>query len=128
MKKIEDWTERAIEEASDYISENDIIDEDIKQDILQVKEDLYKIIINSEVIENYNKLTCDKLQELDDLDIHIKHEDLIVRLYELTRYSECYITLNYSITQEINKLNDNIKSINDKLDNLLEACKNENQK
>lgn len=101
---------------------------DIKQDILQVKEDLNKIIINSEVIENYNKLTCDKLQELDDLDIHIKHEDLIVRLYELTRYSECYITLNYSITQEINKLNDNIKSINDKLDNLLEACKNENQK
>ena len=45
---------------------------DIKQDILQVKEDLNKIIINSEVIENYNKLTCDKLQELDDLDIHIK--------------------------------------------------------
>ena len=101
---------------------------DIKQDILQVKEDLNKIIINSEVIENYNKLTCDKLQELDDLDIHIKHEDLIVRLYELTRYNECYITLNYSITQEINKLNDNIKSINDKLDNLLEARKNENQK
>ena len=27
MKKIEDWAERAIEEASDYISENDIIDE-----------------------------------------------------------------------------------------------------
>lgn len=101
---------------------------DIKQDILQVKEDLNKIIINSEVIENYNKLTCDKLQELDDLDIHQDKEQLIGALYELTRYSECYITLNYSITQEINKLNDSVKSINDKLDNLLEACKNENQK
>ena len=100
----------------------------IKQDILQVKEDLNKIIINSEVIENYNKLTCDKLQELDDLDIHQDKEQLIGALYELTRYSECYITLNYSITQEINKLNDSVKSINDKLDNLLEACKNENQK
>ena len=33
MKKIEDWTEKAIEEASNYISENDITDEDVKQDI-----------------------------------------------------------------------------------------------
>lgn len=104
------------------------MEKDLIKDILQVKEDLNKIIINSEVIENYNKLTCDKLQELDDLDIHQDKEQLIGALYELTRYSECYITLNYSITQEINKLNDSVKSINDKLDNLLEACKNENQK
>ena len=33
MKKVEDWTERAIEEAGNYISENDITDEDVKQDI-----------------------------------------------------------------------------------------------
>ena len=101
---------------------------DIKQDILQVKDDLNKISINSEVIENYNKLTCDKLQELNELDIHQDKEHLLVALWELTRYSECYITLNYSITDEINKLNDSVKSINDKLNDILEACKNENQK
>jgi hypothetical protein len=100
---------------------------DIKASILSVKEDLDKISINSEVIENYNKLTCDKLDELNQLNIHQDKEHLLVALWELTRYSECYITLNYSITQEINKLNNSLKSVNDKLNNLLEACKNDNQ-
>lgn len=104
------------------------MEKDLIKDILQVKEDLNKIIINSEVIENYNKLTSDKLQELDDLNIHQDKEHLLGALYELTRYSECYITLNYSITQEINKLNNNVKSISDKLNDLLEACKNDNKK
>ena len=100
---------------------------DIKASILSVKEDLDKISINSEVIENYNKLTCDKLDELNQLNIHQDKEHLLVALWELTRYSECYITLNYSITQEINKLNNSLKSVNDKLNNSLEACKNDNQ-
>ena len=95
----------------------------MKTNILQVKDELDKIIIDSEAIENYNKLINDKLDELNGLNINQTREDLLSDLWELKRYSECYITLNYSITQEIIKIQESVKKIN----NLLEACKNDNK-
>ena len=98
---------------------------DIKQEILQAREDLNKISINSEFIENYNKLIGDKLQELNKLDIQQSKNNLIIKIWQLKHYSECYLTINYSISDEIKKLNDNIKSIDDKIEIILEACKND---
>lgn len=99
------------------------MDNKLTNEILKIKDNLDKISINSEVIENYNKLTCDKLQELNELNIHQDKDSLLVALLKLTRYSESYITLNYSITDEINKINNNIRLINNQLNKLLENNK-----
>ena len=90
-----------------------------KEQLRQVKDELDNISVVSEYIENYNKLICDKLEEIRNLDP--TKEDILIQIVQLTRYSECYITLNYSITQQLNKINDSVIKIND----LLEACNNE---
>lgn len=90
-----------------------------KIQIEQVKDELDNISVVSEYIENYNKLICDKLEEINKLDP--TKDDLLIQIAQLIRYSECYTTLNYAITQELNKINDSVNKIN----HLLEACKNE---
>lgn len=97
----------------------------IKQSVLSVKEDLEKISLNSETITNLNKLTCDKLQEIEKIDLLDK--DVLIKVWQVARYSECCITLNYCISQELENLKKSLKSINDKLNHLLEARENDNQ-
>ena len=91
---------------------------DINIKLEQVKDELEKIVINSEMIENYNKLICDKLEEIGKLDLT---KDLLIQLYQIKRYSECYLALNLSIKQETDKINDSAIKIN----KLLEACTND---
>lgn len=100
---------------------------DIKEQLNQLKDEIDKIFISSEVIENYNKLTCDKLDELNKLDITKKHDELLIQLYGLKHNSECYISLNYSISQELIKINNSVSLLNSKINDLLKACKNDSQ-
>ena len=101
---------------------------DIKEKINTIKDELNNMIINSEVIENYTKLTCDKLDQLDQLDIQQDRDTLLCSLWDLKRYSECYLTLNNSIMQEISKLNGSTKSVYSLLNDLLKACDDNTKK
>lgn len=81
------------------------------QKIDTILNNLDSMAINTEVVENLNKLINDKLDSVRDLDRITEDKQVFYsRLYEVQRYSECYITLNYLMTKEIDKLN---KSIND---------------
>jgi len=81
------------------------------QKLNAILDNLDSMAINTEVVENLNKLINDKLDSVRDLTLISDNKEVFYsRLYEAQRYSECYITLNYLLTKEIDKLN---KSIND---------------
>ena len=84
-----------------------------KCNLLLVSDELNKIRLNVSTITDFNKLINDKLELIHKLDINQPQEDLLKQLYDLKRYSECYLTLNYSILEELNKINDSI-NISDK--------------
>lgn len=89
---------------------------DINKKINQVKDELDKISINVEVVENLNKLINDKLDSVRDLSlIDTDKNAFYTKIYEVKRYSECYTTLNYLQTKEIGKLNNSIATIFNKI-------------
>lgn len=99
-----------------------------KRKVSKILDEIDKIGINTEVIENFNKLTCDKLEELADLEsnIGLPHEKFLGKVWNTTRYAHCYITINYAITQEVVKLNESnnkIYEIFKELNTLLDAVK-----
>ena len=96
---------------------------DINTMFLQVKEELDKISINTEVLENTNKLINDKLDDIVQLDLKEDKEALISNIYRVTRYSHCYITLNYLQSQEIDKINASIEVIYNKLSQIEDLLK-----
>ena len=72
---------------------------------------LDSMAINTEVVENLNKLINDKLDLIRCLDLTKNNtQEFYSKLYEIQRYSECYITLNYLMTKEVEKLNKSIKN------------------
>lgn len=83
---------------------------DINKKTNQVKDELDKVAINMEVLETLNKLINDKLDAVRDIDLTITDkQEFYKRLYEVQRYSECYITLNYLETKAIGEINDSIR-------------------
>lgn len=96
---------------------------DINTMFLQAKEELDKILINTEVLENTNKLINDKLDDIVQLDLKEDKEALISNIYRVTRYSHCYITLNYLQSQEIDKINASIEVIYNKLSQIEDLLK-----
>lgn len=96
---------------------------DINTMFLQAKEELDKITINTEVLENTNKLINDKLDDIVQLDLKEDKEALISNIYRVTRYSHCYITLNYLQSQEIDKINASIEVIYNKLSQIEDLLK-----
>lgn len=96
---------------------------DINTMFLQAKEELDKISINTEVLENTNKLINDKLDDIVQLDLKEDKEALISNIYRVTRYSHCYITLNYLQSQEIDKINASIEVIYNKLSQIEDLLK-----
>lgn len=89
---------------------------DINKKINQVKDELDKININVEVVENLNKLINDKLDRIRELSLTDEDQDAFyTKIYEVQRYSECYTTLNYLQTKEIGKLNNSISTIFNKI-------------
>lgn len=97
---------------------------DIKEQINQVRNELDKIGINTEILENLNKLINDKLEDLNNLSLGLPQKELLVKIWEITRYSECYISLNYISSQEITKLNNSILLTSDKIKLLEESLLN----
>lgn len=96
---------------------------DINTMFLQAKDELDKILINTEVLENTNKLINDKLDDIVQLDLKEDKEALISNIYRVTRYSHCYITLNYLQSQEIDKINASIEVIYNKLSQIEDLLK-----
>ena len=99
-----------------------------KRKVSKLLNEVDSIGINTEVIENFNKLTCDKLEELADLEasIGLPQEKFLGKVWDTTRYSHCYITMNYAISQEVIKINESttrIFKIFKELNNLLDAIK-----
>lgn len=88
---------------------------DINKKINQIKDELEKVTINTEVLENLNKLINDKLDDIRDLDLSQPREALLGSIWTLTRYSKCYTTLNYLQTKEINEINDSIATMFNKI-------------
>lgn len=96
---------------------------DINTMFLQAKDELDKITINTEVLENLNKLINDRLDDIVQLDLKEDKEALISNIYRVTRYSHCYITLNYLQSQEIDKINASIEVIYNKLSQIEDLLK-----
>lgn len=101
---------------------------EVKKHCKKIFDEIDKIGVNTEVIENFNKLTCDKLEKLADLEdnIGLPHEKFLGKVWDTSRYARCYITMNYAITQEVIKLNESknkIYEIFKELSNLLDAVK-----
>lgn len=88
---------------------------DINKITNQVKDELDKVAINTEVLKNLNKLINDKLDNIRDLDLSQSKEALLGSIWTLTRYSECYTTLNYLQSKEIDKINDSIATMFNKI-------------
>lgn len=97
---------------------------DINKITKQVKDELDKVAINTEVLENLNKLINDKLDNIRDLDLSQPREALLGSIWTLTRYSECYTTLNYLQTKEIDKINNSIATIFNKIKQIEDILKN----
>ncbi|MBQ9013464.1 MAG: hypothetical protein IJ094_07945 [Bacilli bacterium] len=97
---------------------------DINKITNQVKDELDKVAINTEVLENLNKLINDKLDNIRDLDLSQPKEALLGSIWALTRYSECYTTLNYLQTKEIDKINDSITTMFNKIKQIEDLLKN----
>lgn len=97
---------------------------DINKITNQVKDELDKVAINTEVLENLNKLINDKLDNIRDLDLSQPREALLGSIWTLTRYSECYTTLNYLQTKEIDKINNSIATIFNKIKQIEDILKN----
>lgn len=70
-----------------------------------------EIEINTEVINNFNKLMYDKLEKLANLEnnIGIGRDDLLIKLLDTTRNTSCYITMNYIISQKIKEIEERNK-------------------
>lgn len=98
---------------------------DIIEQLNNIDEELNNIVVSIETINDYNKLTSEKLNQLDDLDIYQDKKDLFLKVWDLKRYSECYVTLNSAITKEIDKVNESLKTITDDLREVTKACKND---
>jgi hypothetical protein len=74
-----------------------------KRKVKKIFDEIDKIGINTEVIENFNKLTCDKLEELADLEDNIVSDNnyLATRLYSV---SYCSDTIIKSINEKLERL------------------------
>lgn len=96
---------------------------DINKITNQVKDELDKVAINTEVLENLNKLINDKLDNIRDLDLSQPREALLGNIWTLTRYSECYTTLNYLQTKEIDKINNSIATMFNKIKQIEDLLK-----
>lgn len=99
-----------------------------KRKAKKIFDEIDKIGINTEVIENFNKLTCDKLEELADLEdnIGLPHEKFLGKVRNTSRYAHCYVTMNYAISQEVTKINESNNKIYEafkELSNILDAVK-----
>lgn len=99
-----------------------------KRKAQKIFNEIDKIGINTEVIENFNKLTCDKLEELADLEdnIGLPHEKFLGKVWDTSRYAHCYVTINYAISQEVTKINESNNKIYEafkELSNILDAVK-----
>ena len=97
-----------------------------KRKAKKIFDEIDKIGINTEVIENFNKLTCDKLEELADLEdnIGLPHEKFLGKVWDTLRYAHCYVTMNYAISQEVTKINESNNKIYEafkELSNILDA-------
>ena len=88
---------------------------DINKKINQIKDELQKITINMEALENLNKLIDDKLDDIRNLDLSQPREALLSSIWTLTRHSKCYTTLNYLQTKEIREINDSIATMFNKI-------------
>lgn len=91
-----------------------------KRKAKKIFDEIDKIGINTEVIENFNKLTCDKLEELADLEdnIGLPHEKFLGKVWDTSRYAHCYVTMNYAISQGVTKINESIIKYTKHLRNL----------
>ena len=83
------------------------------QMLKDIRGQLDKIGVNTEVIENSNKLIYDKLEDLETLSNkkNLTKEEIAFKQYELERNSECYMTLSYVITRELDTINNTLQNI-----------------
>ena len=77
------------------------------EDFLKVKEELDKISVSSEVIGDLNELINEKLDTLNKL--KGKENIDILAIYDVLRLNNNYITLNYLITNELQKINESVE-------------------
>lgn len=82
--------------------------EDTKALITQVRDELDKISVSSEVIEHLNELINDKLDDINMLSSDTSDKNNIANIFKVLRYNSNYITLNHIITNEIDKINNNV--------------------
>lgn len=99
-----------------------------KRKVSEILDKIDSIGVSTEVIENLNKLTCDKLEDLSQLEgnLGLPRDELLGKIWDVTRYSHCYITMNYVITNEVIKINETntkIYEIFKELNTLLDAVK-----
>lgn len=95
------------------------IKKEARKKLESLLDEIDKINLNTEVIENYNNLITDKLEEATRLEESIDTlnkpiEEIILNARELTRYSNSYTLLNYTIkdkTLEIEESNNKISKL-----------------
>jgi len=97
--------------------------QETKEKYLQVKEQLDNITISNEVIEHLNQLINDKLDELNYLEFCNTNE-LALKLHEVLRYKNNYITLSHLIDDQVQNIYNRIQITNDLVNELqtLKEC------
>lgn len=78
-----------------------------------ITEKLDEIGVNTEVIERNNRLIYDKLDTIETISRKRNQtiEQKALNQWEIERNNECYMTLSYVITRELQTLDDTIKNI-----------------
>lgn len=79
----------------------------------KIKEKIDNLTGSTEIIENNNRLIYDKLFEIDEISQNKNQspEEKALSIYKIKRNSDCYMTLNYIITNEILKIENELQKI-----------------
>lgn len=83
------------------------------QILRKITENLDELGVNTEVIERSNVLIYDKLDTIENISRKRNQtiEQKALNQYEIERNNECYMTLSYVITRELQTIDNTIKNI-----------------
>lgn len=83
------------------------------QILRRITENLDELGVNTKVIERSNVLIYDKLDTIENISKKRNQttEQKALNQYEIERNNECYMTLSYVITRELQTIDNTIKNI-----------------
>lgn len=96
------------------------------QILRRITENLDELGVNTKVIERSNVLIYDKLDTIENISKKRNQttEQKALNQYEIERNNECYMTLSYVITRELQTIDNTVKNIYSDIGEIEKILKN----